>query len=256
MVEIDCTVDGHVHTRLCHHATGEMEEYVLAGIGCGLRKLVFLEHFEVGINYVESTWLTAEDFQYYQAEGERLREKYRDRIEVGLGIEVGFNPDFIEETIAFLASYPWDRIGISHHFFHWNGRHYNMVSRKSGNLTVLEQVGVDRVADRYFSTLKTAVEVLPGTVLCHLDAVLRHHPQMKITRAHEEAMAEILHLARSKNMALEVNTSGYPQRNRPYPDPAQIRVAVELGIPLAAGSDAHRPDQVGRFFDRLPGLLR
>ncbi|MCK5323822.1 MAG: hypothetical protein KAJ45_06725, partial [Desulfobulbaceae bacterium] len=30
---------------------------------------------------------------------------------------------------------------------------------------------------------------------------------------------------------------------------------VELGIPLAPGSDAHRPEDVGRCFDRLPNLL-
>ena len=28
------------------------------------------------------------------------------------------------------------------------------------------------------------------------------------------------------------------------------------GIPLVAGSDAHHPDQVGRYFDKLPGLLK
>ena len=26
------SIDGHVHTKLCHHARGEMEEYVLAAI--------------------------------------------------------------------------------------------------------------------------------------------------------------------------------------------------------------------------------
>jgi histidinol phosphatase-like PHP family hydrolase len=30
-----------------------------------------------------------------------------------------------------------------------------------------------------------------------------------------------------------------------------IRQAAAMGIPLLAGSDAHHPRQVGRFFDRL-----
>ena len=30
---------------------------------------------------------------------------------------------------------------------------------------------------------------------------------------------------------------------------------LELGIGLVAGSDAHRPEQVGRYFDRLPEFL-
>jgi len=71
LIQIDTSIDGHVHTKLCHHARGEMEEYVLAAIGKGLRKLIFLEHLEVGVNYFESTWLTEEDFNYYHDEGKR-----------------------------------------------------------------------------------------------------------------------------------------------------------------------------------------
>ena len=113
---LDTTVDGHVHTSLCHHAQGQMEEYVLSAIDRGLRKLIFLEHLEVGIEYFECTWLTEEDFAQYHAEGKRLQEKYRSRIEIGLGVEVGYNPRFQEKLLQLLAMHTWDRIGISYHF--------------------------------------------------------------------------------------------------------------------------------------------
>ena len=77
---IDITVDGHVHTSLCHHARGEMEDYVLAAISRGLKKIVFLEHLEIGINYFESTWLSDADFDYYHSEGKRLQGKYQGTI--------------------------------------------------------------------------------------------------------------------------------------------------------------------------------
>lgn len=252
---IDCSIDGHVHTRLCHHASGEMEEYVRAAVARGLRKIVFLEHLEIGINYPEPSWLTGKDFLYYQAEGERLQEKFKGAVEVGLGIEVGFNPEHAQEIGDFLASYPWDRIGISYHFYKHQGRHYNMVSRMPLNLTALEEAGLATVVSSYFATMKTALEVLPGTVICHLDAVMRHHPATVIDDSHRQQIEEIFQVMLRKNMALEVNTSGYKYRDRPYPDLPYIRRAVELGIPLVAGSDAHRPEDVGRFFDRLPGLL-
>lgn len=252
---IDCSCDGHVHTRLCRHATGEMEEYVLAAVARGLRKIVFLEHLEIGINYPEPTWLTGKDFQYYQAEGERLREKFKGMVEVGLGIEVGFNPEHVQELADFLASYPWDRIGISYHFYKRGNRHYNVVSRMPENLAALEEAGVETVVSDYFSTMKSALGLLPGTVVCHLDAVLRHHPATVLADSHRQQIEEILQVMRLKNVALEVNTSGYRYRDKPYPDLPYIRRAVELGIPLVAGSDAHRPEQVGRFFDRLPGLM-
>ena len=127
---IDTTVDGHVHTRLCHHARGEMEDYVVSAIDRGLQKIVFLEHLEVGINYFESTWLTDADFDYYHAEGKRLQDKYKDTIAIGLGVEVGYNPGNLKQIRQKLARHAWDRIGISYHFFETNSRH--LVSASPG----------------------------------------------------------------------------------------------------------------------------
>ena len=66
---------------------------------------------------------------------------------------------------------------------------------------------------------------------------------------------QVLQLLKEKHVAMEINTSGFTLRNEPYPGRQIIRRAIELGIPLVAGSDAHRPSQVGRDFERIPELL-
>ena len=252
---IDTTIDGHVHTKLCHHARGEMEEYVLAAINKGLRKLIFLEHLEVGINYFESTWLTEDDFDYYHEEGKRLQEKYQDRIEIGLGIEVGYNPNFLDEIQRRLALHTWDRIGISYHFLETDSAHLNMVSSKQVNIDAMDQFGVHEIVTRYYKNLQKAVEKLPGQVLCHIDAVLRHHPNVVMTQEHNALIDELLDSVARNNMSLEVNTSGYRIKDEPSPSLDILRKAIKKNIPLVAGSDAHRPEDVGRHFDRLPGLM-
>jgi len=253
---IDTTEDGHVHTKLCHHARGEMEEYVLAAIQKGLRKIIFLEHLEVGINYFESTWLTEDDFDFYHAEGKRLQKKYLDRIAIGLGVEVGYNPRFLEETLRQLALHSWDRIGISYHFLETDSGYLNMVSRRQINIERLDQLGVDEVVSRYYTVLLEAVAKLPGQVLCHTDAVLRHHPNVVITLEHNGLIDELLDAVAREKMFLEVNTSGYGTKNEPYPCPAILLKAIQRNIPLVAGSDAHRPEDVGRYFEKLPGLIK
>lgn len=253
---IDTTVDGHVHTSLCHHARGEMEEYVLSAINRGLRKLVFLEHLEVGIDYFESTWLTDDDFNMYHAEGKRLQEKYRSGIEIGLGVEVGYNPRFLDEIRQRLALHTWDRIGISYHFLETESGHLNMVSRKQVNIDALQQYGVDEVVRRYYKDLHEAVEKLPGQVLCHIDAVLRHHSGIIFSPEHYALIDTLLDAVARKKMAIEVNTSGYRTKDEPYPSLEILKKAVARKIPLTAGSDAHCPEDVGRYFDRLPGLMK
>jgi len=253
---IDTRIDNHVHTRLCHHAIGEMEEYVLAAIDKGLHKLIFLEHLEVAINYFESTWLTEVDFDFYHAEGKRLQEKYKDTIAIGLGVEVGYNPRVVDEIKRQLRMHAWDSIGISYHFLETGAGHLNMVSSKQVNIDRLEQFGVDEVIRRYYLDLLDAVEILPGQVLCHTDAVLRHHPDIQFTPVHHDLVDALLDAVARNKMALEVNTSGYAQRDGPYPSMAILKKAVARNIPLVAGSDAHRPEDVGRYFNRLPALMK
>jgi len=252
---IDTTIDGHVHTKLCHHARGEMEDYVQAAIKRGLEKLIFLEHLEVGINYFESTWLTEDNFIYYHEEGRRLQEKYQGSLEIGLGIEVGYNPSYIVEIRRRLALHSWDRIGISYHFLATDSVHLNLVSSKQINIDALDDLGVNEVVKRYYKNLQEAVEKLPGQVLCHIDAVLRHHPKIEITPEHDRLIDDLLDAVARNNMSLEVNTSGYKIKDEPFPSLSILKKAIKRNIPLVAGSDAHRPEDVGRYFDRLPGLI-
>jgi histidinol-phosphatase (PHP family) len=233
-----------------------MEEYVLSALNQGLRKLIFLEHLEVGVTYFESTWLTEDDFDFYHKEGKRLQQKYRGKIEIGLGVEVGYNPRFLGQIQEKLALYTWERIGISYHFLETDSGHLNMVSSKQINIDALDQYGVDEVVCRYYNDLREAVEKLPGQVLCHIDAVLRHHPGIRLAPGHYLLIDKLLDAVARKQMALEVNTSGYRTKEQPYPSLAILQKAVARNIPLVAGSDAHRPEDVGRYFDRLPDLMK
>ena len=252
---IDLTADGHIHTRLCNHADGDMEDYVRSALTRRLTTITFLEHLESGINYPERTWLRETDFDFYFQEGNRLRKKYKGLITINLGVEAGFNPSAVVSLRDSLSRYPWDRIGLSYHFFFDGSRYLNMVSRREKNMTGLAAFGVDRVLTGYFTGLIQAVQELNGHVLCHLDAVMRHYPRLTYNASHWRQIENILDLLQHKKMGLEVNTSGFAIRGEPYPCQRILKKAVKRAIPLFPGSDAHHPDQVGRYFERLPNYL-
>lgn len=257
---IDILSDGHVHTRLCNHAVGEMEEYVKSAISRGLHRIIFLEHVEKGIDYQETTWLTDTDLIYYREEGRRLQAEYEGQIELGLGIELGYNPEARAEIMAWLAEHDqvWDRIGISCHFLRLpeTGRHLNLLSRKQENIALARRAGTDSLLERYFTTLIEGVELLPGNVLCHLDAALRFVDGLTFSDRHLALIDRLLRAVSQKGMALEVNSSGFRIRGEPFPRRFIIEKAVGLGIPLTAGSDAHRPQDVGNRFSDLLSFTR
>jgi len=253
---IDITADGHVHTRLCNHALGDLEDYVVSARNHGLQQITFLEHLEAGIHTDHRTWLRNKDFIKYFRIGEQLKKKYEGQIIINLGVEVGLNLSAINKLKQRLARYPWDSIGLSFHFYNHSNYHYNMVSQRQENLEALSRIGIDQVITDYFNGLIYGVQHLPCTKVCHLDAVLRHYPHLHFKPNHLQLIEQLLLLMQKKETALEINTSGFSIRDEPYPCKKIVRRAIQLDIPLVAGSDAHRPEQVGRFFDRLPSWLQ
>ncbi len=256
-MNIDILADTHVHTSLCRHASGTMEEYVSAAVDKGLKRLVFLEHLEEGINAPVRSWLTEENFDYYFEEGFRLKQAYAELIRVDLGVEVGYNPDCSEMILSRLQQRNWARIGLSCHFFTVDGHdaHLNVLSRNKQSIDIIESYGTGRLLTRYFDTLIEAVKTIPADVLCHLDAGLRHQPGYKLDKSHWAQIETLLDALKSQEMALEINTSGYAYRGQPFPLPAIIDMARQRTIGFSVGSDAHSPKEVGRHFDQAARLL-
>lgn len=252
---IDTSVDGHVHTKRCHHAVGEMEEYVQQAIRRGLRTLCFLEHLETDIAYQPPCWLEDQDFVDYFDEGHRLKQRYRGKIEIRLGVEMGFNPQAGAIILHRLARFPIERIGLSCHFHLHAGHHLNLLSRRKQSLERLAALGADTVITTYFDTLLQAVNTMPCDVLCHLDAVLRHLPGISFNDGHRQQISRLLDAVKANGLALEINTSGFDYRGTPFPAPWIIAEALRRDIPLQAGSDAHAPHEVGRHFEQLAAHL-
>ena len=250
VLPFDITGDHHVHTRYCNHAVGEMEDYVQAAMKKGLRSLTFLEHLECGLSYRPQIWLSRELFQQYFTEGEGLRKKYADQITIRLGVEIGYNPAAVDELLAMLDAFPFAHRGLSCHFYFDGREHLNMLSRRTDHIAKLGELGTEPILDAYFTNLLKGCQDIPCDKICHLDAALRHNAPA-FTARHHELIEELFAMMAEKNIALEVNTSGYELRPHPYPAFDLIKRAHESGISLIVGSDAHKPEQVGRFFDRL-----
>ena len=252
---IDIYEDGHVHTRLCNHAIGEMEEYVEYAVQRGLARIVFLEHLETEIAYQPPSWLGEEEFAFYFQEGARLQERFQGVIDIQLGVELGFNPAATATIRKRLARYPFARIGVSCHFYRHGDTHLNLLSRRRQSLDQLAAIGPDLVITTYLQTLIEAVGSVPCNVLCHLDAVLRHLPGIRFNEEHIRLINQLLDAMQGHGVALEINTSGFDYRGEAFPTSWIVTAALQRGIRLHAGSDAHRPSEVGCHFERLPELL-
>jgi len=232
-----------------------MADYVRSAIRRGLHTIIFLEHLEVGIQTRRRTWLSRHDFEQYFATAARLQRQFGCRIRIVTGVEVGWNPDAVDELRDLLGAFPWQWRGISYHFYRDGSRHLNMVSHNPDELKKLARIGPERILDHYFQQLIQAHHILGCQVICHLDAALRHLDGIRLTPRHHHLIDTLFQDMALKGTRLEINTSGLAMRGAPFPGPEIIRHALAHGIAVLPGSDAHHPGQVGRFFHLLPELL-
>ena len=252
---INTSHDGHIHTFLCNHAIGSLEDYVQAAISKGLVRMSFLEHLEAGIVYFKRNWLEDSHFEEYFREGERLKKAYQGQIAIELGAETGYNPHAVAELRTKLRQYPFERVGLSCHYYWHGSQHWNLLSLHQDSLDHFVRLGTDKVLADYLNFLIRAVDELDCTVLCHLDAGLRHLPGLQFRDSHRDQVLRLLAAVKARGMKLEINTSGFDNRGYPYPAEWIVQEALKMDLPLTAGSDAHSPQEVGRHFARLPTWL-
>ena len=91
----------HTHTKRCRHAAGTDEEYVLAAIDRGLQILGFADHspYIFDGEYYSTMRMPMAEYPDYASSVLSLREKYADKIQIKLGLELEYYPTYFEETL-------------------------------------------------------------------------------------------------------------------------------------------------------------
>ena len=86
----------HTHTYRCGHAKGTDEEYVLAAIEAGIKFLAFSDHIGFPGMSQKGIRQEADMVDDYVSSLTALKEKYKDQIEIHIGYEAEYYPEFKE----------------------------------------------------------------------------------------------------------------------------------------------------------------
>ncbi len=242
-------IDYHVHTSLCSHAVGSMEQYVRAAVGIGLKEICFLDHLTLHEKGKHLSMAPADVPIYFHA-ARQLAGFYRDRIAVKVGLEVDMDPKYTDDITDIISPFSFDVIGGSIHFIN----DINIVSSKNAD-SGREQMDIADICERYLEKIDAMLDADVIDVVCHLDVTKKFG---RPTPADfERKYNEILSKIRNKNLAVELNTSGLKHGAAEfYPSPRLLALCHEKGIPVTLGSDAHSPASVGRHYDKAIDMLK
>lgn len=235
------TIDLHSHT-LHSHAKDTVAAMAAAAFAKGLDTFGFSEHsprppaYGYPVDYQEKL---ATGFPSYVAEVLAEKERYRGRMDVLLALEMDYMPAenaFARESVA---AYPYEYvIGSVHYQGFWG---FDFSAADWANLsepTRIETFG------RYYRDQKCMAETGMFQIAGHPDLIKlfckeSFHAWIKTPDA-RECVREALAAMKDNAMAMEVSSAAVRKGlGEPYPCPAVMRVACEMELPVAFGSDTH-----------------
>jgi len=236
-------LDYHIHTTLCRHAEGDMEEYLLEAERQGLCEIGFADHYPLeALGYTPRVQVTMDQHELgkYIEAVLRLRAA-SNKVAVKLGIEVDYLPGKEEQLREQLSRYPFDYIIGSVHFMDgWDFTHPIYAAN-------YKDKDIDSLYSRYFQLVRQACESDLFDIIGHVDVIKKFgfRPQ----EPPEMLWAQTVRVLKQTNTTIELNTAGLDAPvGAFYPDRFFLELCLAEGVSVTLGSDAHAPHQVGRYF--------
>jgi histidinol-phosphatase (PHP family) len=272
--------DGHTHTHYCLHASGEhAEEYVQKAIEEGFTVYSFTEHLPFSESFMQKFPYPEEvkkglgflndDLDGYFREMLALKKKYKDKIQLLVGLEIDYLPgehDFLRFMLKEYGPFLEDGL-LSVHIIegHKGSRCVDMTPADFTEGLLDYYSTYEKVQLAYYQTIKEALLVDLGPykpkrishfTLCHK---FQHYFEQagKVSNNIKKTVVDLLAYMKEHGYSLDVNMAGLFKEycREPYPTPWIIQGARQLKIPLVYGSDAHAVEDVGRAYDYYLQLM-
>ncbi|MEL7565968.1 MAG: histidinol-phosphatase HisJ family protein [Dehalobacterium sp.] len=231
--------DYHLHSTYSQDGHLTINEICEIQIKNGFKEIAITDH--VDYNFAGNRDFVL-DYENYSKDIARAKETYRGVLKIIKGVEIGLQPDTIQQNINFVTNHQFDFVIGSVHFVDgsnlFNGDFCHNRKREDAYR-------------EYLQFLEDAIKDFPYfNVLGHLDGV-RRYPEFEdrliSTEEFPELIDRILVQLINTRRGIEVNSSGFRfQVDDTLPSLNIVKRFRELGGEIiTAGSDAHKENACG-----------
>ena len=244
-------VDYHTHSLCSPDSQAPMPDMAQAAAEAGLREICFTDHFDL-LDFSGNLCLT-HNWAPAREQFALTREQWSRRVRLRLGLELGGAPTDFAAAERVLAQQPLDFVIASVHNLDLSagGTDFYEVNYQSMELCRAH-------LDNYLSTLEAISRWDGYDVLGHIPYLLRYmrdrDGQPVRLEEFEERVRLILSNAIARGKGMEINTN----RGASLEDYRWIVALFRRlgGEVITVGTDAHRPQDVGRGVAEAYELLR
>lgn len=243
--------DCHMHTEFSLDCEASPEAMVESAVAKGLDAVCVTDHEDK--DYVSEGNQWTFDVEQYFARMTEVQEKYRDKISVRIGVEIGLQPHLGEYYQSYVTKKPFDFVIGSVHLIKNADPYYQEFFEGRRDKDAYEEA--------FAETYENIQKVEDFDVLGHLDYVTRYgkHQAEEYSYARfSDIIDRILKYLIEHGKGIELNTAGL-KYGLPYAHPHTdvLKRYREMGGEiLTVGSDAHRPEHVAYDFQKVPEILK
>lgn len=241
--------DYHFHTDFSGDSQTPVRAQLEQAISLGMKSLCVTDHHDYDVDSVIDFTLATDRYMETMT---ALKEEYKGRIDLRIGIELGLQAHLKEYFKELLSAHPFDFVIGSTHF----------IDRKDPAYPEFFQGKDEREAYlQYFQVTLDNVKSLDAyDVAGHLDYIVRYGPNKAAYYSYEayrDVLDDILRTVIRGGKGIECNTAGFRKGIRqPNPCVPVLKRFKELGGEiLTIGSDAHVPEDLGADFQAARELL-
>ncbi len=248
--------NSHIHTNHSLDCEVPMEQMCLAAIEAGFSAIAITDHFNSDFCVSNNAFNMVTDSVN---EARALNEKYKGRLTVLAGVEVGDvlrKPDY---TARLLKAVKPDSVITSVHNIFMDNMPRNLARMDFGKMTDSEAYEVIKA---YFSELVKVAADTDYDILAHLTLPLRYtngkYGKKLTLDAFATDIEKILKTLIRRQKALEINTSDVTHQLFDFmPGKAIIAKYYGMGGRLVTiGTDAHKSEKIAAGFMEAKALLR
>lgn len=246
-------VDKHMHTTFCD-GNNTAEEMVVAAIEKGMTCVGLSGHSFT--DFDDDFCMSEENTKAYVAEVKRLKEKYKDQIEVQLGIE--------QDQFATYPADGYDYSIGSTHYICCEGE-YIPLDWKAEIITDAADKYFDgdiyALCEQYFETEGNVIEATNADIIGHFDLVSKLNEKFNLFDEKNPRYVAAWQRAADKLLAtgkpFEINTGGISRgyRSEPYPSLDMIEYIKERGGKFVLSSDSHSTETLCYDFDKYEKFI-
>lgn len=239
----------HSHSLYCD-GRANMEDFIRFAISEGFSSYGFSSHAPLPFS---TAWTMEWDrMDDYLSEFSRLKEKYADKIELAIGLEIDYLDEENHPALSRFRELPLDyRIGSVHMLYSPEGNVVDIDTPADIFRQLVDKHfggDLDYVICLYYKNLLRMVELGGFDIVGHADKMHYNASCYRPGLLDESWYGALVHkyfdaIARH-GYIVEINTKSYNDLGTFYPNERYFPFLKELGVRVQVNSDAHYPERI------------